>query len=51
MSIKSDYNQIPVTRSLKKKNNKINKLINNNNNNNNNNNKQQLDNVEENYKG
>ena len=43
MSIKSDYNQIPMTRSLKKKKN--------NNNNNNNNNKQQLENVEENYKG
>ena len=40
MSIKSDYNQIPMSRSL-----------NNNNNNNNNNNKQQLENVEENYKG
>ena len=40
MSIKSDYNQIPMTRSLKKKIN-----------NNNNNNKQQLENVEENYKG
>ena len=39
MSIKSDYNQIPMSRSL------------NNNNNNNNNNKQQLENVEKNYKG